>query len=103
MKYALITIGALVLAALLSFYIVLLINKRFRLRLYARIIIGLFGVAAFSVLFALAFFAFNYRATDVARDYLKNDEIVQTCLKLRFLPSVLHMHMTVLNGDLTPK
>lgn len=76
MKYALITIGALVLAALLSFFIVLLIHKRFHLRLYARIIIGFFGAAAFSVLFALAYFAFNYRATDAAREYLKNDDDV---------------------------
>lgn len=76
MKYALISIGALALAIGLSILIVFLINKKHKIKVWVKAIIIPITSILLTTSFVLIYFAFNYKATDKAKSYLKSDEVV---------------------------
>lgn len=76
MKYALISIAAIVLAVAISILIVLLINKKHKMKGWLKGIIIPVSSIVLIISFILVYFAFNYRATDRAKSYLKGDEVI---------------------------
>lgn len=76
MKYALISIAAIVLAVSISVLIVLLINKKHKMKGWLKGIIIPISSIVLIVSFILVYFAFNYKATDRAKSYLKGDEVI---------------------------
>ena len=76
MKYALISIGALILAIGLSILIVFLINKKHKLKGWVKAIIIPLTSILLTTSFVLIYFAINYKAKDKAKSYLKSDEVV---------------------------
>ena len=76
MKYALISISAIVLAIGLSVLIVLLINKKHKIKTWLKAIIIPLSSIALTICFVLTYFAFNYSASENAKSYLKSDEII---------------------------
>ena len=74
MNYALISIGAVVIAIGLSILIVLLINKRHKIKGWLKAIIIPISSIILTISFVLIYFAFNYQANERAKSYLKSDE-----------------------------
>lgn len=77
MKYALISVGALLVAVIAAILIIYLFNKFKKCKWWINVISSLILVGIFSVSFALIYFAFNYKATDHAKSCLKSDEIIE--------------------------
>ena len=76
MKYALISIAAIVLAVSISILIVLLINKKHKMKGWLKGIIIPVSSIVLIISFILVYFAINYKATDKAKSYLKGDEVI---------------------------
>ena len=76
MKYALISIAAIVLAVSISVLIVLLINKKHKMKGWLKGIIIPISSIVLIISFILVYFAINYKATDKAKSYLKGDEVI---------------------------
>lgn len=76
MKYALISIFAVLLAVGLSVLIVLLIARKHKMKGWLKAIIIPVSSVAISISFVLIYFAINYPATEDARHYLVSDETV---------------------------
>ena len=76
MKYALISISAVILAIGLSTLIVLLINKKHKIKTWLKAIIIPFSSIVLTICFVLTYFTFNYSASENAKSYLKSDEVV---------------------------
>lgn len=74
MKYILINTFAIIIAIGLSILIVLLINKRHKIKVWLKAIIIPFSSIVLTISFLLIYLAFNYSATDKARSYLKGDD-----------------------------
>lgn len=77
MKYALLSIFAVIIAASLSTLIVLLINKKHTIKNWLKAIFIPTSSILLIICFVLTYFAFNYKATDNAKSYLKSDEVVR--------------------------
>ena len=77
MKYALLSIFAVIIAVGLSTLIVLLINKKYKIKNWLKAIFIPTSSILLIICFVLTYFAFNYKATDNARSYLKSDEVVR--------------------------
>lgn len=76
MKYALISIGAILLAVGLSFLVVLLINKKHKIKGWLKAIIIPISSIVLTISFVLVYFVFNYKATDRTKSYLKSDDVI---------------------------
>ena len=76
MKYVLISIAAIVLAVTISTLVVLLINKKYKIKGWLKGIIIPISSIVLVISFILTYFAFNYKATDRAKSYLKGDEVI---------------------------
>ena len=74
MKYILISISAILLAVAISIVIVLLINKKHKMKGWVKGVIIPLSSLLLTFLFVLSYFAFNYPASDNAKSYLKGDD-----------------------------
>lgn len=74
MKYILISISAILLAVAISILIVLLINKKHKMKGWVKGVIIPLSSLLLTFLFVLSYFAFNYPASDDAKSYLKSDD-----------------------------
>ena len=77
MKYTFISIGALLIAVGLSILIVFLLNKAKKLKIWINALTASILSIVLSVSFSLIYFAFNYKASENAEEYLKSDEVVE--------------------------
>jgi hypothetical protein len=76
MKFVLISVSAIILAIAIPTTIVLLINKKHKIKGWIKAIIIPVSSIALTISFILVYFAFNYQPTERAKSYLKSDEIV---------------------------
>ena len=76
MKYALLSSGVILITIGLSVLIVILINKKKKLKAWLNIIVATFSSILLSIPFLLIYFAFHYNATEDAKSFLKSDESV---------------------------
>ena len=74
MNYILISISAILLAVSISILIVLLINKKHKMKGWVKGVIIPLSSILLTFLFVLSYFAFNYPASDNAKSYLKGDD-----------------------------
>ena len=74
MKYILISISAILLAVAISILVVLLINKKHKMKGWVKGVIIPLSSLLLTFLFVLSYFAFNYPASDNAKSYLKGDD-----------------------------
>ena len=74
MKYILISIAAILLAVSISILIILLINKKHKMKGWVKGVIIPLSSILLTFLFVLSYFAFNYPASDNAKSYLKGDD-----------------------------
>ena len=77
MKYTLISVGALLVAVIAAILIVYFFNKFKKCKRWINVLSSLILVGIFSISFTLIYFAFNYKATNHAKTYLKSDEIIE--------------------------
>ena len=77
MKYTLLSIFGVIIAVGLSILIVLLINKKHKIKNWLKAIFIPTSSILLIICFVLTYLAFNYKATDNARSYLKSDEVVR--------------------------
>ena len=80
MKYILISISALLLAVAISTLIVLLINKKHKMKGWVKGVIIPLSSLLLTFLFVLSYFAFNYPASNNAKSYLKGDDEINLCI-----------------------
>lgn len=76
MKYALISISAIIVAIAIPTLIVLLINKKHKIKGWLKAIIIPVSSIVLTISFILIYFAIHYPATDRAKSYLKSDEVI---------------------------
>ena len=76
MKYILISLSAILLAVSISTLIVLLINKKYKMKGWMKGVIIPLSSLVLTFLFVLSYFAFNYPASKNAKRYLKSDEVI---------------------------
>lgn len=95
MKYILITIGALLVALIIAFLVILLINrkKKKKLKWWMNTLLIIFLTSGNVISFTLIYFAFNYKATENAKSYLKNDE------KVKVIENKSYYQFDNVNGD----
>ena len=76
MKYALISIAAIILAVAISTTIILLIDKKHKIKTWLKAVLISLSSLVLTFLLVLTYFAFNYPATARAKSYLKSDEVI---------------------------
>ena len=76
MKYILISVFAILLATGISVLIVLLINRKHRIKNWLKAIIIPISSIILMICFCLSYFIFHYSASDNAKSYLKSDDVV---------------------------
>ena len=76
MKYIFITVFGVLLAVGLSTLIVLLINRKHKIKNWLKAIIIPISSILLILCFDLTYFAFNYSATQRAKSYLKGDDVI---------------------------
>ena len=74
MKYILISLFAILLAVSISILIVLLINKKHKMKGWMKGVLIPLSSLLLTFLFVLSYFAFNYPASKNAKSYLKGDD-----------------------------
>ena len=74
MKYILISLFAILIAVSVSILIVLLINKKYKMKGWMKGVLIPLSSLLITFLFVLSYFAFNYPASKNAKSYLKGDE-----------------------------
>lgn len=76
MRYALVSISAILICIGVSILIVLLINKKHKMKGWLKAIIIPISSILLTNCLMLTYFAFNYRATEHAKSYLKSDDVI---------------------------
>lgn len=76
MKFILILIFGLIIALGAPVLVVLLINRKHKVKNYVKAIVIPISSLALLVSFVLIYFAFNYKASDEAKSYLNGDALV---------------------------
>ena len=94
MKYILISLSAILIAVSISILIVLLINKKHKMKGWLKAIIIPISSLLLIFLFVLSYFAFNYPATDKARSYLKGDDEVNVIVSAHWYHLITKLMMT---------
>ena len=76
MKFILILIFGLIIAIGVPVLVILLINRKHKVKNYVKAIVIPVSSLALLVSFVLIYFAFNYKASDKAKSYLNGDDVV---------------------------
>ena len=76
MKYALISIAAILLAVAISTTTILLIDKKHKIKTWLKAVLIPASSIILTISFVLTYFAFNYPATNRAKSYLKSDDVI---------------------------
>ena len=76
MRYALVSISAILICVGISVLIILFINKKHKIKGWLKAMIIPISSILLTNCLMLTYFAFNYKATDNAKSYLKSDDVI---------------------------